>query len=37
MGEDAGPVDGVYGGEAVRLVDFRVCEEGFDKVLQAVS
>lgn len=33
LGEDAGPVDGVDGGELVRAVDFGVGEEGFDEVL----
>lgn len=37
LGEDARPVDGVYGGEAVGLVDFGVCEEGFYEVLDEVS
>jgi len=33
LGEDTGPVDGVYRGEAMGLVDLGVGEEGFDKVL----
>jgi hypothetical protein len=33
LGEDTGPVDGVYGGEAVGLVDFGVGEESFYEVL----
>ena len=34
--EDAGPVDGIDGGEAVGLVDFRVGKEGFDEVLKVL-
>ena len=34
MGEDAGKIYRVYGGEAVCFVDFRVGEEGFDEVLR---
>jgi hypothetical protein len=34
LGEDAGPVNGVDGGEAVGLVDFRISKECFDEVLR---
>jgi hypothetical protein len=34
LGEDSCPVDGVYGGEAVGLVDFWVGEERLDEVLE---
>lgn len=34
LGEDAGPVDGVYGCETELGVDFGVGEEGFDDVLE---
>ena len=34
LGEDARPVDGVDGAEAVFGVEFLVSEEGFDDVLQ---
>lgn len=33
LSEDAGPVDGVYGSEAVGRVEEGVGEEGFDGVL----
>lgn len=35
--EDAGPIDGVDGGEVMGLVGFWVGEEGFDEVLAVVK
>ena len=34
LGKDTCPVDGVDGGEAVRLVDLGIGEESLDKVLR---
>lgn len=35
--EDAGPVDGVDGGEVMGLVGVGICEEGFDEVLAVIK
>lgn len=35
--ENAGPVDGVDGGEVMGLVGLGICEEGFDEVLAVIK